>query len=91
LADLKSRGLLEQTWDLGGDLGHSVHQRRRRGSSQLTWPDTNRNGFSYGCGGGIQGGKIIAADESGCMRRRQGARPHLHAIILSLLWLDHRT
>jgi len=96
LADLKSRGLLEQTLVIwGGDFGRTPFTNGGDGGSSANsrGRDHNPYGFSvWLAGGGIQGGKIIGStDEIGLHAAEDKVHVHdLHAIILSLLGLDHR-
>ena len=88
LADLESRGLLEQTlvvWT--GEFGRTPTSQGGKGR------DHNPNGYSmWMAGGGIQGGKIIGAtDDLGLRAVSDKCHMHdIHATMLSLLGLDHR-
>jgi uncharacterized protein (DUF1501 family) len=88
LADLESRGLLEQTlivWS--GEFGRTPTSQSAAGR------DHNPNGFTmWMAGGGIQGGKTIGAtDEIGLRAVEDKVHMHdAHATILSLMGLDHR-
>jgi hypothetical protein len=87
IADLKSRGLLEQTlivW--GGEFGRTPFNEKGKGRDHNPW------GFTmWLAGAGIQGGQTIGStDEIGL--RTVDAPYHvndLHATILHLLGLDH--
>jgi Protein of unknown function (DUF1501) len=96
LADLKSRGLLEQTLVIwGGDFGRTpfTNGGNGNGAGQSTrGRDHNPYGFSvWLAGGGVKGGKIIGAtDEIGLHAAVDKVHVHdLHATILTLLGLDH--
>jgi len=88
LADLESRGLLEQTlvvWT--GEFGRTPTSQGGKGR------DHNPNGYSmWMAGGGIRGGKVIGAtDELGLRATEDKCHVHdIHATMLSLLGLDHR-
>jgi hypothetical protein len=87
LADLKSRGLLNQTlvvW--GGEFGRTPFNEKGDGRDHNPW------GFTmWMAGGGVKGGAYVGAtDEIGL---RAAERPvHVHDIHASILWLmgmDH--
>lgn len=86
LADLKRRGLLEETlvvWT--GEFG-------RMPSSQGTGRDHNPKGFTaWLAGGGVKGGNVVGStDEIGYAAAENPVHVHdLHATILHLLGLDH--
>lgn len=86
LADLKRRGLLEQTlvvW--GGEFGRTPVSEKGDGR------DHNPTGFTmWMAGGGVRGGQAIGAtDELGLYAVEDRAHVHdLHASILHLLGLD---
>jgi uncharacterized protein (DUF1501 family) len=88
LADLKSRGLWDETlivW--GGDFGRTPFSQGLKGR------DHNPYGFSvWLAGGGIHGGKSIGAtDEIGLHAVEDKVHVHdLHATILGLLGMDHK-
>jgi hypothetical protein len=89
LADLKQRGLLEDTlvwW--GGEFG-----RNPFAENNGTGRDHNPNGFTvWLAGGGVKSGYSYGAtDEFGHMAVEQKVHMHdLHATILHLLGLDHK-
>ncbi len=89
LADLKQRGLLEDTlvwW--GGEFG-----RNPFAENNGTGRDHNPNGFTvWLAGGGVKAGfSYGATDEFGHMAVEQKVHMHdLHATILHLLGLDHK-
>jgi len=86
LADLKQRGLLEQTlvvW--GGEFGRTPMSEKGDGR------DHNPTGFTmWMAGGGVRGGQAIGAtDELGLYAVEDRAHVHdIHASILHLLGLD---
>jgi hypothetical protein len=96
LADLKSRGLLQQTlvvW--GGDFGRTPFTNGGSGGAPASarGRDHNPYGFSvWMAGGGIKGGKVIGStDEIGLHAAEDKVHVHdLHATILTLLGLDHQ-
>ncbi len=96
LADLKQRGLLENTLVIwGGDFGRTpvTDGQLREGFGYHGGRDHNPYGFTmWMAGGGVKGGKVIGAtDEIGF--RAVEDRVHandIHATILALLGLDHR-
>lgn len=87
LADLKARGLLEETlvvW--GGEFGRTPMSEKGDGR------DHNPTGFSmWFAGGGVQGGQTIGTtDELGLRAIDERLHVHdLHATILWLLGLDN--
>ena len=87
LADLKSRGLLEQTLVMwGGDFGRTPFSQGSKGR------DHNPYGFSvWLAGGGVRGGKAIGStDEIGLHAAEDKVHMHdLHATLLTLLGLEH--
>ncbi len=89
LADLKQRGLLEDTlvwW--GGEFG-----RNPFAENNGTGRDHNPNGFTvWLAGGGVKSGfSYGATDEFGHHAVEQKVHMHdLHATILYLLGLDHK-
>jgi arylsulfatase A-like enzyme len=96
LADLKSRGLLEDTlvvW--GGDFGRTPFTNGGNGNGAGTYSmgrDHNPYGFTvWMAGGGIKGGKAIGAtDEIGLHAAEDKVHVHdLHATMLRLLGLEH--
>ncbi len=92
LADLKQRGLLDDTLVLwGGEFG-------RTPTSELPHPTTtpgrdhNRHGFTvWLAGGGVKGGHVHGAtDDAGFAAVTDKVHVHdLHATLLHLLGLDH--
>ncbi len=88
LADLESRGLLEQTLVLwSGEFGRTPSSQGGKGR------DHNPNGFSlWMAGGGIRGGQIIGAtDELGLRAAEDRVHIHdVHATMLALMGMDHR-
>jgi hypothetical protein len=96
LADLKSRGLLESTLVIwGGDFGRTPFtDGDAMGAGNRNGRDHNPYGFTvWMAGGGIRGGKVIGAtDEIGLHAVEDKVHIHdLHATILALLGLDHKT
>ncbi len=91
LADLHSRGLLQDTLVIwGGEFGRSPTSDG--GDNGAEGRDHNPYGFTlWMAGGGVQGGRIIGAtDELGLRAVHDKVHLHdLHATILALLGLDH--
>jgi len=87
LADLKSRGLLEETLVLwGGEFGRTPTTQGNDGR------DHNHHGFSvWMTGGGVKGGLAYGAtDEFGFKAVEKPVHVHdLHATMLHLMGLDH--
>ncbi|TWU56381.1 hypothetical protein Poly51_22910 [Rubripirellula tenax] len=89
LADLKRRGLLDQTlvvW--GGEFGRTPMSEKGNGR------DHNPTGFTmWMAGGGVRGGQTIGAtDELGLHAIQDRAHVHdVHASILHLMGLDRLT
>ncbi len=87
LADLKRRGLLEDTLVLwGGEFGRTPTSEGARGR------DHNHHGFTvWLAGGGVKGGMAYgASDEFGFAAAENPMHVHdLHATILHLMGLDH--
>lgn len=87
IADLKQRGLLDETlivW--GGEFGRTPHAQKDDGR------DHNSTGFSmFMVGGGVKGGLSYGAtDEHGIAAVENKTHVHdLHATMLHLLGLDH--
>jgi hypothetical protein len=93
LADLKDRGMFEDTLVLwGGEFGRTpTVELSAEGKSQLG-RDHNHHGFSvWLAGGGIRGGTVYGAtDEFGFKAVDRPVSVHdLHATILYTLGLDH--
>ncbi len=87
LADLKSRGLLEETLVIwGGEFGRTPMSEQDGGR------DHNPTGFTmWMAGGGVRGGQVIGAtDDLGLYAVKDKLHVHdLHATILYLLGVDH--
>jgi hypothetical protein len=87
LADLKSRGLLDETlvvW--GGEFGRTPFNEKGDGRDHNPW------GFTmWMAGGGIKGGQYVGStDEIGLRATERPVHVHdIHASILWLLGLDH--
>jgi len=87
LADLKSRGMLNDTlvvW--GGEFGRTPFNEKGNGRDHNPW------GFTiFMAGGGVKGGRTIGTtDEIGLRAVERPAHVHdIHASILHLLGLDH--
>src|SRR5262249_21226066 len=96
LADLKSRGLLDQTLVIwGGDFGRTPFTNGTASgfSANNRGREHNPYGFSvWMAGGGIKGGRVIGAtDEIGLHAAEDKVHVHdLHATILTLLGLDYQ-
>ncbi|HEX8913154.1 MAG TPA: DUF1501 domain-containing protein, partial [Humisphaera sp.] len=90
LADLKKRGLLDQTLVIwGGEFGRTV-----TGNERAVNPGRDHNGRAFCCwmaGGGVKGGTVHGAtDEFGARAEQDKVHVHdLHATILALLGFDH--
>jgi hypothetical protein len=88
LADLKSRGLLDETlvvWS--GEFGRTPTSQNTKGR------DHNPRGFSmWLAGGGVKGGQVYGAtDDFGYSAVDRKVHVHdLHATILHLMGLDHK-
>ncbi len=96
LADLKQRGLLDETLVIwGGEFGRTPTVELANpliGTAKLNGRDHNHYGFSmWLAGGGIKGGTVHGAtDEFGFKAVDKPVHVHdLHATILWLLGLDH--
>ena len=94
LADLESRGLLDETlivW--GGDFGRTPFtDGAAGGGSNRNGRDHNPYGFTvWLAGGGVKGGQVIGStDEIGLRAAEDPVHVHdLHATILALLGIDH--
>jgi hypothetical protein len=94
LADLKSRGLLEDTLVIwGGEFGRTPYSEVRQ-DTDVSKPgrDHHHTGFSMLlAGGGVKGGLMYGAtDELGMHAVENRVHVHdLHATILYLLGIDH--
>jgi len=93
LADLKRRGLLEETlvwW--GGEFGRTPTVEITNAGKSKLGRDHNSAGFSMVlAGGGVKGGTIYGAtDEFGFQAAENPVHVHdLHATILHLMGFDH--
>ena len=87
LADLKSRGMLEDTLVIwSGEFGRTPTTEKSDGR------DHNPNGFcGWMAGGGVKGGQVIGAtDEIGFRAVEDKVHVHdFHSTILRLMGLDH--
>jgi hypothetical protein len=87
LADLKARGLLDETLVIwGGEFGRTPMSEQGDGR------DHNPTGFTmWMAGGGVKGGQVFGAtDELGLYAVEDRLHVHdLHATILHLLGVDH--
>tara|TARA_Y100001934_G_scaffold183167_1_gene216495 strand:- start:161 stop:1522 length:1362 start_codon:yes stop_codon:yes gene_type:complete len=87
LADLKSRGMLEDTLVIwSGEFGRTPTTEKSNGR------DHNPYGFcGWMAGGGVQGGQVIGAtDEIGFRAAEDKVHVHdFHATVLKLMGLDH--
>ncbi len=87
LADLKSRGLLDETLVIwGGEFGRTPMTEQSGGR------DHNPTGFTmWMAGGGVRGGQTIGAtDDLGLYAVKDRLHVHdLHATIMYLLGMDH--
>ena len=87
LADLKSRGLLDETlvvW--GGEFGRTPFNEKGKGRDHNPW------GFTiFMAGGGIKGGQVIGTtDEIGLRGIERRTHVHdIHATILHAIGLNH--
>ena len=93
LADLKARGLLEDTLVLwGGEFGRTPHTQQNSGPGQAPGREHNHHGFAmWMAGGGVKGGITHGAtDEFGYYGiEGQVHINDLHATMLHLMGLDH--
>jgi uncharacterized protein (DUF1501 family) len=93
LADLKQRGLFEDTLVLwGGEFGRTPTVELSGAGKPQMGRDHNHYGFSvWMAGGGIKGGTVHGAtDEFGFKAEKDPVSVHdLHATMLHLLGLDH--
>jgi uncharacterized protein (DUF1501 family) len=87
LADLKARGLLDETLVIwGGEFGRTPMAEQTGGR------DHNPGGFTmWMAGGGVRGGQSIGAtDDLGLYAVKDKLHVHdLHATIMHLLGVDH--
>ena len=94
LADLKQRGMLDETLVMwGGEFGRTPTVELGGDGSPKQGRDHNHYGFSvWLAGGGIKGGTVHGAtDEFGFRAAEQPTSVHdLHATMLHLLGLDHK-
>jgi len=87
LADLKARGLLDETlvvW--GGEFGRTPFNEKGDGRDHNPW------GFTmFMAGGGVKGGQYVGAtDEIGLRAVERPCHAHdIHASILHLMGMDH--
>ena len=92
LADLKQRGMLEDTLVIwGGEFGRTPTVEMNGSTSKLG-RDHNHYGFSvWMAGGGVRGGTVHGStDEFGFAAVEKPVSVHdLHATILHLMGLDH--
>lgn len=89
LADLKERGMLEETlvvW--GGEFGRAP---REQGPGKIGRPHNNRGYSMWLAGGGVKGGMAYGAtDPLGGVAVQEKMHIHdLHATILHLMGIDH--
>ena len=93
LADLKARGMLEETLVLwGGEFGRTPSVELGGDGKSLLGRDHNHYGFSvWMAGGGVKGGTVYGStDEFGFRAERDPVSVHdLHATMLHLLGFDH--
>ena len=95
LADLKARGLLEDTLVIwGGEFGRTPYSERNKKDkdAKRLGRDHHHTGFSmFLAGGGVKGGHVHGAtDELGMNAVQDRFHVHdLHATILHLMGLDH--
>src|SRR6185295_8332318 len=91
IADLKARGLLDDTLVIwGGEFGRTPYAEQRE--KKKVGRDHHHTAFSMLlAGGGIKGGTVYgASDEMGMHATENPVHVHdLHATILHLLGLDH--
>ena len=91
LADLRERGLLDQTLVIwGGEFGRKP-SRDRNGNDNPGRDHNNRAFCAWMAGGGIKGGTVYGAtDEFGAAAMQDKMHIHdLHATILHLLGFNH--
>jgi len=93
IADLKARGLLDETlvvWS--GEFGRTPYSEIRENSKDKAGRDHHHTAFStLLAGGGVRGGTVYgASDELGMNAVDSPVHVHdLHATVLHLLGLDH--
>ena len=94
IADLKSRGLFEETLILwGGEFGRTPTVELSADGKEQLGRDHNHYGFSvWMAGGGVRGGTVYGAtDELGFKAEENPTSVHdLHATMLHLMGLDHK-
>jgi hypothetical protein len=93
IADLKQRGLLDDTLVIwGGEFGRTPYAENRKDSKDKAGRDHHHTAFSMLlAGGGVKGGMVYgASDELGMHVAENPVHVHdFHATILHLLGLDH--
>ena len=93
LADLKQRGLLDDTLVIwGGEFGRTPYAQKNNNKKAKPGRDHHNTGFSmFLAGGGTRGGLMYGAtDEVGMHAVENRIHVHdLHATILHLLGIDH--
>lgn len=93
IADLKARGLFDETLILwGGEFGRTPTVELGGDGKSLLGRDHNHYGFSvWMAGGGVRGGTVYGAtDDFGFQAVQNRATVHdLHATMLHLLGFDH--
>ena len=93
LADLKARGLLEDTLVLwGGEFGRTPHTQQNNGPGQAPGREHNHHGFTmWMAGGGVKGGMTHGVTDDFGYHAVDGAVHinDLHATMLHLMGMDH--
>jgi hypothetical protein len=93
IADLKQRGLLDDTLVIwGGEFGRTPYAENRKDSKGKAGRDHHHTAFSMLlAGGGVKGGTVYgSSDELGMHVAENPVHVHdFHATILHLLGLDH--
>ncbi|MEM7476182.1 MAG: DUF1501 domain-containing protein [Planctomycetota bacterium] len=93
LADLKDRGMLEDTLVIwGGEFGRTPYSQNDKNAKSKPGRDHHATGFSmFLAGGGVKRGMMFGAtDEFGMHAVENRMHVHdLHATILHLMGLDH--